>query len=173
MKDTIYLVKETTIRGGMLDNITVEAFFNYDSALKYVEKGLKSYMKGLEENHNMEVIEDGLESTIFDNDNNSKILYSVDLMNIKEGIIPEKIYVYTEVNTYDSGEICSHALGFLTKEESKNKMTSEINNRSEEDSENYYWISDGGIEDDYVELTDEEGNVSYLECSTIYLSQNK
>lgn len=173
MKNNIYLVKETTIRGGMLDNITVEVFLNSDTALKYVKERLESYMKGSNENNNVEIIENGLESVIFDNDSKSKILYSVDLMGIKEGIIPEKIYIYTEVNTYDSGEIYSHALGFLTEDESKNEMIKEVNNRTDEDSENYYWISDGDIEDDYVELTDEEGNVSYLECSTIYLSQNK
>ena len=46
-------------------------------------------------------------------------------------------------------------------------MISEITNRDESDFENYYWISAGDVEDDYVELEDEECNISYLECITV------
>ena len=35
-----------------------------------------------------------------------------------------------------------------------------VENRSDEESENYYWISDGDIE-----LEDKYRNSSYLECS--------
>lgn len=173
MKNTIYLIKETTINEGVFNSIEVKAFLNYENALKYVEKELENYSEFIEEDDDVEIIEDGLESVIFDDDNFSKILYSVDLMELKEDTNPKTIHLYTEVNAYDSGEVISHALGFLTQQEAKNEMMSEICNRSKKDSENYYWISDGDIDDGYIELNNEYGDISYLECSSITLNLDK
>lgn len=178
MKSTIYLVKEVFVRGNEFDSIDVRAFLNEDKALNYVMTELKNYEEGFftddeddEVEVDFEIIEDGFESVIINNDENEKYLYSLDFMNIDNGEIPKEIHLYTEVNTYTSGEICPHALGFLTESDAKQEMISEINDRTNEEiDDNLYWISEGSIEENYVVLEDENGNTSYLECATIYLN---
>ena len=173
MKKTVYIVKQLRVLSGEFEELNVEAFLGKNLAIKYLNEQLESCSEDLEKYPNMSMDEDGFETAIYNmfgtlDDN---ILFSLDIseIDITNGI-PDKVYLYTEINTYDSGEICPHALAFLTKEEAKKEMVSEINNRADEDADNYYWISDGDIEEDYVELEDEYGNTSYLECTSIELN---
>ena len=174
MKSTIYLVKEVFMKADEFDSIEVRAFLNEDNALNYVMTELKNYEEGFyiedKDRVDFDIIEDGFKSVIINNDENEKYLYGLDFMNIDDNEIPKEIHIYTEVNTYTSGEVCPHVLGFLTESDAKKEMISEINERADEDCDNYYWIADGSVEDNYVVLEDENGNTSYLECTTIYLN---
>lgn len=171
--ERVYMVKQLRTLSGEFQELNVEAFLSEDLAIKYIDEQIESYNKDLEKYPNMSILEDGFETGVYNLFGNfdDNILFSLDVseIDITNGVSDE-IYVYTEINTYDSGKIETHALAFLTKEEVKKEMISEINNRADEDSENYYWISSGDIEDDYVKLEDEHGNISYLECSCIKLN---
>ena len=168
MSKTIYLVKKLETQERKFKSLEVEAFIDDNSVMNYINGILDECRCEIKKYPKMDIVEDGFESAIYNYDKTTNILFSVDYMHIdSETEMPKEIFVYTEVNTYDSGEICPHALGFLTEPEAKQEMISEINNRSEEDADNYYWISDGDIEDDYVELEDENSNISYLECITV------
>ena len=171
MNKTIYLIKTLEVEEERFKSLEVEALTSEDAVMNYIDSILNEYEREADKYPEMDIIEDGFESAIFNYDKTTAVLFSVDYMHIdSEAEIPKEIFVYTEVNTYDSGEIYPHALGFLTEPEAKQEMILEINNRSEEDAENYYWISDGDIEEDYVELEDENANISYLECITVNVS---
>lgn len=168
MSKTIYLVKKLETQERKFKSLEVEAFIDDNSVMNYINGILDECRCEIKKYPKMDIVEDGFESAIFNYGETDNILFSVDYMQIDlKPEMPKEIFVYTEVNTYSSGEISSHALGFLTKAEAKQEMISEITNRDESDFENYYWISAGYVEDDYVELEDEECNISYLECITL------
>lgn len=173
MKKTVYMVKGLRVLGREFEELDVQTFLDENLAVKYIEEEIKSYDEYLEKYPNMSILEDGFETAIYNlfgtiDDN---ILFSLDVSEIDTANgIPDEIYVYTEINTYDSGEICSHALAFLTKEEAKKEMESEIKSRADKNGDNYYWISNGSVEEDCVKLKDEFGNISYLECISAKLN---
>ena len=173
MKKTVYIVKRLRVLEGEFEELDIQAFLDENLAVEYIKKEIKNYSEHLEEYPNMSIFEDGFETAIYNlfgtiDDN---VLFSLDVSEIEiTNGIPDDICMYTEINTYDSGEICPHTLAFLTKEEAKKEMESEIENRGDENADNYYWISNGSIEEDCVKLKDEFGNISYLECISVKLN---
>lgn len=167
MSKTIYLLKETTLTMKEFSEIEVTAFSDKDKAWNYLSNKIKGYKEELNDFEGMSIVEDGFETSIFGYGNDC-IHFGLDFMSIDENMdIPKSIYVYTEVNTYSSGEVCPHALGFLTKEEALKSMEEEVENRSDENGDNYYWVSCEDKSIDYIELEDENKNISFLECKVV------
>ena len=169
----IYLVKELEIKNRRFKTLNIEAFLTEEAALNYISNELNKYESEIDKYPKMTIDKDNFESAIYNYCGDTTILFDMELMSVVPSTeIPKTIFVYTEVNECSSGEIAAHALGFLTELEAKNEIISEVENRSDEESENYYWISDGDIEDGYIELEDEYGNSFYLECIKIGISRN-
>ena len=177
MLKTIYLVKQLRVLCGEFEELDIQAFSNEDLASEFLNKELNTWSEYAKEHTNMSIFEDGFSSVIYNiygtiEDN---LFFDLDVaqVDIKDDMSDE-IYVYNEINICKSGEISTHTLPFINKEVSVKELKSEVNNRSNPNSNNYYKVSDKWNDEDFtrLELKDEEGNISFLENFAIKLNNN-
>ena len=104
MSKTIYLVKTLEIEEERFKSLEVEALSSENGVMNYIGGILKEYEREVGKYPEMDIVEDGFESAIYNYDKTTNIIFSVDYMHIdSETEMPKEIFVIQKLTHTTQG----------------------------------------------------------------------